>query len=883
MSKARNFQPLIHLIEELKPATEEEKDRIVGRWDGAFLEWNKKNETSANLNKHALQNFPVKRLRLITNAASTEALLDVTYTTDEAKSQRKQVLKIPSEKLQEFKDCVDQADIEPRNYSMLKQRFMPKLNWRDLKIYYVSSVIEDYKILHDHMLKQFESQLTAYLKKHPNVPTINLVDAGCGQAPTLLKRMYEIAMRLKPKNTVVKALGFDFVEKNVAECVRESKSKSYPEELKFVQGDSTQIERIIKENKDFDHSAAAMTAVFFSGSMTRMTLQNAFEAVRAVHGNWRALSQFVEASGETDLLFSERMLKRMGYHIKMYTPPSVDDRIVNPVFGLERIPASQMLLSIKNKLQKKPDKIDLSLNPSPETILESIIATEPSLARQVKKIDLSFTDLHDSKALGVLLQSFSSLEEIVFNYNDSEKANILIQSLPPGVKLTARYTQNELVLFGSRPFFQRMGQLKEVDAEEEKNQSFNNFVQQVAEAYRADNSVESGSLLQSLNLIAKCIKKHPELYEKEHARLIEMASDPAALEQYIQVYSIAPQKELKNALQTFNLQMSQTITPDIFPLFQCLKHGSFSDISQENKELLKKHGNNLLDVLFQNIMHSDSIESYEDNVELFDVLLKLRVIENQDSALQEYLSSFVKKSPNLEDSLIISVIDLLLKQGGKLNESHIQGLSGSETGSLGQLVLLEAVDCEPYVKALQNFIETKMKAKSSTLDEVATILAEEKGSNAEKLYLASFKLNQWLISEVNLAQNKQIRGAFFKHQLSSDCAELFDWLKNTNKIYKDDYKLKLPATRPVPVIKTRLKATPSVPIENQRAAIAHRVLVRQRKFFSSHELKTIKEAKRRADVTKSVANAQRNRAHSRNSSNSRRTKNPQYFVKKRGI
>lgn len=246
---------------------------------------------------------------------------------------------------------------------------------------------EMYGIIHELLMQSLLKIISdQQLKK------VNIVDGGCGNGKLLKATEASVATTFNKDSVTVAAryFGFDFNSKNVADC-----KLNYQGACVFVQGNLLKIDELLKaaaQQKNLDPKSP--TVIMLSGSLTRLVLNNMFEAVQVLQRCALYNADYLLISGLTEPLLNDFIAKRIGY--KRIPMASEDDVLKTPdQIGLEaqsyafRQMTRDEILQNKIKKIKKHNFLDLSFSVNPQVLLQDL---EKHLNDKMV-IDLSYCDL----------------------------------------------------------------------------------------------------------------------------------------------------------------------------------------------------------------------------------------------------------------------------------------------------------------------------------------------------------------------------------------------------------------------------------------------------------------------------------------------------------
>ncbi|MHB1947240.1 MAG: ankyrin repeat domain-containing protein [Gammaproteobacteria bacterium] len=650
----REIDPLIDLLKELKPLDPGSQDTPTfdrEYWDEITLyEWKSK----WFFDEKAVEASPIKRIRFLKSKDGSGNIIDVIYANN-----KKQAYLVPPEIADNMEKMV--LNIGARSSEMLKGLYFYKFNWQNYDKLYSDKITANYKKIHAQMLELFEKEFKEFLEKNPDATHVNLIDAGCGKAPDLLmdleKRAQRLAIEAGRKNLSLHFLGFDYESDNIKACLASTPKR---DGIKFIQGDMNFIEDL---TKDPSLNKAGSTFLFSSGSMTRKVLNNAFECLRILQADWRAPISCVIASGENHMLFNERMLKRIGYKVNSFAASDT----VMPLISFERIPEAEVVKKLNAKLVKKPESLDLSMNPAPIEIFKKI---DTSLLKSVRSIDISFSHITDYKEFSnLLIERCPNLQEIKFNSTNPKAFQNFIRNLPPHINLKCKFIlEDEHELLGSEKFLSRIG-ASEKGYDTFRAKKTSELMQRVVTQYQKLEDKDRIALLNSYNFFIDKISHLIEMPDQTRQEMVlkEMGvrqsigmveplitSSKTSLDTIISFFitqypdQLTPLKNLINPTLVDNkIVIEMLIKKNAGEQLSqfCKAHGiSLADMCKNNWDLCESAVKNQADSVFK-VFQEFKVDlcKRDENGNIVDTLLYFATRNNNANAISTISSTF----PNL--------------------------------------------------------------------------------------------------------------------------------------------------------------------------------------------------------------------------------------------
>ncbi|KTD16553.1 methyltransferase domain-containing protein [Legionella jordanis] len=311
------------------------------------------------------------------------------------------------------------------------------LDWshHSMRAYYAkqsTNPSEFYRELHEKIISSIEGLIAGQ-----QFEGINIVDAGCGDGELLKK----IESRLQAN---CKLLGFDFNQSNISTC-----QQQYSGQCLFRHGDMLQIKEIL-EDAFFDKTFNSKWPVVLtlSGSLTRLVLNNGFEASSIVMDAASLGVHYVIGGGIGEPLITPATVKRIGYK-----PLSlVKEKSMHNFFALQLVERDEFEKSKIAKLQRS-NLLDLSLCPNALKVLEQ---AQPYLEEN-STIDFSF--LPFSRELKKTLKSLSKTHSdlsLTYCHYDAKQVKAFLKEFFLRAKVSIKLVSQDAVLISSSRFFNRL-------------------------------------------------------------------------------------------------------------------------------------------------------------------------------------------------------------------------------------------------------------------------------------------------------------------------------------------------------------------------------------------------------------------------------------------
>jgi len=243
---------------------------------------------------------------------------------------------------------------------------------------------------------------------------INVMDGGCGSG--LFLKTFETKMNeLKEKNSLNISChlgGFDFNPENIREA-----NKNYHGKVHFVTGDLTKTDGFINQCiKNEWINKNAQTVLVLSGSLTRLVLQNGFQALEALQSIASSNSiNYMIGGGIGEPLLNPYMVKQIGYKLAPITITSEIDNF----FAYEKMLPKE-IFNMKLKRLAKDNILDLSL--SPHSHAEALIGMLRDRIKSDTTINLSFIQLSDAliKQIEQLVKEHPNIKLVCRHNKQSE-------------------------------------------------------------------------------------------------------------------------------------------------------------------------------------------------------------------------------------------------------------------------------------------------------------------------------------------------------------------------------------------------------------------------------------------------------------------------------
>ncbi len=286
------------------------------------------------------------------------------------------------------------------------------------------SPIETYDRLH-----KFISQQITDIIKSKKFPEINIIDGGCGSG--LFLKSFETSHSHLARFHLT---GFDFNDGNISEC-----QNNYNGIIQFSQGNLLDIDKFIKAQ------AHCPTFLVLSGSITRLVLNNGFEAIQVLQKAALHKVDYLIGGGQGLPLLNDYMAKRLGYK-KVIN--HIGQKEKQNAFFYERLLTEEILQNKISKIKKR-NKLDLSLSPNP---IETLKALEnKNLLLDHLQIDFSFSQLSaaDCERLALLLEPYQNIKLTLWHWN----LNLLKSFQKKFPNADVKFTFNDWYLTATRNNF----------------------------------------------------------------------------------------------------------------------------------------------------------------------------------------------------------------------------------------------------------------------------------------------------------------------------------------------------------------------------------------------------------------------------------------------
>lgn len=257
-----------------------------------------------------------------------------------------------------------------------------KEQWNNLEIYdKYNKVGQNYTSIRNAIADQVLNSITDQSSFNVFLLDIN---TGLGDCLDVTYRAFERSPN--HQKFFVKAFGIDNNEENIFFA----QQKFFKTPYLFKIFNTTQIEDFIETNKQQND----FVVVVGSGALTRLVLNNTLEALSVLQQAYRQANVLV-LGGETDVLITEKMVKRVGWYAHVTSSTSK-----HPIYTLRK--DSTVKSKIKNNI------INLSLHANPLEVLRQYNA---NILSTIHGIDLGIAYLKDDE-LTQILTMLPNLKEV---------------------------------------------------------------------------------------------------------------------------------------------------------------------------------------------------------------------------------------------------------------------------------------------------------------------------------------------------------------------------------------------------------------------------------------------------------------------------------------
>lgn len=296
---------------------------------------------------------------------------------------------------------------------------------------------ENYEALHGEIILGIYELILRCMRKGLKFPDI--VDGGCGNGKFLKK----LEQRLRNLANDSKLLGFDFNSDNIDECKNDYKGRCH-----FRKGNLFDIRKIIresKENKLLNHDAAI--ALILSGSLTRLVLKNAFEALLILQQIMNDNIDYIIGGGQAAPFINHFIAKRLGLKPVTFH----DDCQTRHFFFYEKMSQTEILQNKINKIKKR-NLLDLSLAPNPVRLIRTFANTD--YLRNGLVIDLSFCSLTQEliDTLNDINKKYPKIKLIFWHWEESVVLKFFSHFINK-FAISVKIVKSESYLMAPRAFF----------------------------------------------------------------------------------------------------------------------------------------------------------------------------------------------------------------------------------------------------------------------------------------------------------------------------------------------------------------------------------------------------------------------------------------------
>lgn len=294
---------------------------------------------------------------------------------------------------------------------------------------------ENYEIIHAEIIIGIYYLILRHLK-YPKM--LNVIDGGCGNGKFLKRLEQGLSMVEQPK-----LLGFDFNSDNIEECKQEYKGDCH-----FEAGNLLNIQQIIRQNRESQllHPKAP-TLLILSGSLTRLVLNNAFEALQILQQAMNSNVDYIIGGGQTTLLINSFIAKRLG----LKPVPFGGSYGARNFFFYQKMSQKEILLNKINKIKKR-NILDLSLSPHPTQLIKTFDNTH--YLRNGLTIDLSFCTLTPEliNTLDEISKKYADIK-LIFWHWDKSMVNHFSDCFTDKFTVSVNVVKDESYLMAPRAFF----------------------------------------------------------------------------------------------------------------------------------------------------------------------------------------------------------------------------------------------------------------------------------------------------------------------------------------------------------------------------------------------------------------------------------------------
>lgn len=260
------------------------------------------------------------------------------------------------------------------------------------------------------------NEVETFARINPDISKIRVIELGCGQALALRGSGDAIAKVRGIENVI--CLGGDYCKINVSEAKR-----LWPEEKESVKHDIVLLDSTSRECEDLLKKKVEgfEDLVICSGHITRIVLNNVFEAQKALNNIHRANVKYILSSGLREELYTKAMLEQMGF-----------TGVINRRRNLEGINLIERA-AIYPPLQKFIDASEfhdvkyLNMSMCPDPIKAVSDLKDTAQLSKVEYLNLSHCDLtrYRPDELRKFFAEFSNLKEVIYIASSQEEIDFI--------------------------------------------------------------------------------------------------------------------------------------------------------------------------------------------------------------------------------------------------------------------------------------------------------------------------------------------------------------------------------------------------------------------------------------------------------------------------
>ncbi len=295
------------------------------------------------------------------------------------------------------------------------------LPWKICASEIMANFDEFYSALHIVLAQYLVNKL-----KEEKVNCVKLFAFGTGDGNDITTAL----KALMNHHILATGIGFDFHKESIALAQKKQAEQKISLPCLFKEGNTENLLNLVtaeKSNAIFSkQTGKSKTVIMFCGALTRRVLNSTIDGLAVIQQAHRC-SDLVFSTGLEETLFTNTIAKRCGWHSQILSihPP---ERMKRSLYILKKPTLLERKESLKKKLQKKPEVLNLAMSADPVGDLRLL---KDSDTTKVRVINLSWAYLLESD-IEILMKEnlLQKFPNVTIQYNSYSKNIASIKATP---------------------------------------------------------------------------------------------------------------------------------------------------------------------------------------------------------------------------------------------------------------------------------------------------------------------------------------------------------------------------------------------------------------------------------------------------------------------